>query len=116
MQVNTLTSSPGHSEASVTFLPEDPLFRGHFEAEPILPGVALIDAVVELVSQVTGKRLRLKKLSYVKFFQVVKPGQAIGVALDWSQKDGYIKIQARWDFSAEQKVAALSCEVVEVST
>ncbi len=116
MQVNTLTSTPGHGEASVTFLPEDPLFRGHFEEEPILPGVALVDAVVELVSRALGKTLRLKKLSYVKFFQIVQPGQPIQLSFDWSQNEGYVKVQARWDFSAEQKVAALSCEVVEVLT
>jgi 3-hydroxymyristoyl/3-hydroxydecanoyl-(acyl carrier protein) dehydratase len=115
MHVNTLKIDNAHGEASVTFPPEDPRFRGHFEEEPILPGVALIDAVVDLVAQAMKKNLRLRKLSYVKFFQIVKPGQAIGVAFDWSQKDGYVKVQARWDFSAEQKVSALSCELVEVS-
>jgi 3-hydroxymyristoyl/3-hydroxydecanoyl-(acyl carrier protein) dehydratase len=115
MHVNTLKIDNEHGEASVTFLPEDPRFRGHFEEEPILPGVALIDAVVDLVAQAMKKNLRLRKLSYVKFFQVVKPGQVIGVAFDWSQKDGYVKVQARWDFSADQKVSALSCELVEVS-
>jgi 3-hydroxymyristoyl/3-hydroxydecanoyl-(acyl carrier protein) dehydratase len=116
MQVNTYKIEKEHGEASVTFLPEDPLFRGHFEEEPILPGVALIDAVVVLVSRAMGKTMRLKKLSYVKFFQIVKPGQPIQLSFDWSQKEGYVKVQARWDFSAEQKVAALSCEVVEVLT
>jgi len=115
MQINILIIDKEHGEAKVTFLEEDPLFRGHFEEEPILPGVALIDAVVEIVSQSKGKALRLKKLSYVKFFQIVKPGQQIGLTFDCSEKEGHLKVQARWDFTAEQKIAALSCELVEAS-
>jgi 3-hydroxymyristoyl/3-hydroxydecanoyl-(acyl carrier protein) dehydratase len=113
MQINKINVSGEHGEAWVTFLPEDPLFRGHFEEDAILPGVALIDAVVQLVSQAKGKELRLRKLSYVKFFQIVQPGQSIGVNFNWSEKEGRVKVQARWDFSPEQKVAALSCELVE---
>jgi 3-hydroxymyristoyl/3-hydroxydecanoyl-(acyl carrier protein) dehydratase len=96
-------------------LAEDPVFRGHFEAEPILPGVTLIDAVVQIVSQALGKELKLKKLLFVKFFQVVKPDQNIGLTFDWIKKEACVKVQARWDFSAEQKVSALSCELVEAS-
>jgi hypothetical protein len=52
----------------------------------------------------------------VKFFQVVQPEQAIILKFDWSLKDGYVKVQARWDFNSEQKIAALSCELLEEKT
>lgn len=113
MQVNKVNVDGQHGEAWVTFLPEDPLFRGHFEEEPILPGVALIDAVVQILSRVKGKEMRLKKLKFVKFFQIVKPAQNIGLTFDWDEKDGSMKVQARWDFSEEQKIASLACELTE---
>lgn len=113
MQVNDINVSGQHGEARVTFLPEDPLFRGHFESEPILPGVALVDALIQIVSRVKGKDLRLKQLGYAKFFQIVQPDQAIGLKFDWKEADGRMNVQARWDFSAEKKVAALSCELAE---
>jgi 3-hydroxymyristoyl/3-hydroxydecanoyl-(acyl carrier protein) dehydratase len=116
MQVNKVNVDGQHGEAWVTFLSDDPLFRGHFEEEPILPGVALIDAVVQILSQVKGRELRLKKLKFVKFFQVVKPDQHIALTFDWEKSDGNMTVQARWDFSKEQKVASLACELAEEGT
>ncbi|MEI6645592.1 MAG: hypothetical protein WCP12_06110 [bacterium] len=116
MHVTGLKCDDKHGEATVIFPSDDPLFRGHFDYQPILPGVALVDAVVQIVSQVSGKRLRLQRISNVKFFQVVQPEQAIGLQFDWSMQEGFVKVQARWDFKPEQKIAALSCELVEETT
>jgi len=116
MQVNGLKCDHQQGEARVIFSSDDPLFRGHFDYQPILPGVALVDAVVQIVSQASEKTLRLKRIVNVKFFQVVQPEQSIGLKFDWSQQDGFVKVQARWDFNAEQKIAALSCELVEETT
>lgn len=116
MQVNGLKYDDKHGEATVIFSADDPLFRGHFNYQPIVPGVALVDAVVQIVSQTSGKVLRLKRIVNVKFFQVVQPEQTISLKCDWSSQDGFVKVQARWDFNSEQKTAALSCELVEETT
>jgi 3-hydroxymyristoyl/3-hydroxydecanoyl-(acyl carrier protein) dehydratase len=116
MQISALKYDDKHGEATVIFSSDDPLFHGHFDYQPILPGVALVDAVIQIVSQVSGKRLRLKRISNVKFFQVVQPEQSIGLKFDWSVQETFIKVQARWDFTPEQKIAALSCELVEETT
>ena len=116
MQVNEFKYDDKHGEASVIFSSDDPLFRGHFSYQPIVPGVALVDAVVQFISQARGKSLRLKSISNVKFFQVVQPEQKIILKFDWSLKDGYVKVQARLDFNSEQKIAALSCELLEEKT
>jgi 3-hydroxymyristoyl/3-hydroxydecanoyl-(acyl carrier protein) dehydratase len=116
MHVNGLKYDDKHGEATVIFSSDDPLFRGHFNYQPILPGVALVDAVVQIVSQACEKTLHVKRIMNVKFFQVVQPEQSIGLKFDWSQKDGFLKVQARWDFNTEQKIAALSCDLVEETT
>lgn len=113
MKVTGLKYDDLHGEATVTFSSDDPLFRGHFNYQPIVPGVALVDAVVQAVSQATGKALRLKRILNVKFFQVVHPEQSITLKFDWSLQEDLVKVQARWDFNVEQKIAALSCELLE---
>jgi len=102
-----------HGEATVTFSSDDPLFRGHFDYQPILPGVALVEAVVQFVSQALDKPLRLRRVSNVKFFQVVLPGQAILLKFECRPQDDFVKVQARWDFNSEQKIASLACELTE---
>jgi len=116
MHINALKCDHQHGEATVIFSSDDPLFRGHFNYQPIVPGVALVDAVVQLVSQACGKALRLKKIANVKFYQVVQPEQQIILKFDWSQQEGFLKVQARWDINPAQKIAALSCELLEEKT
>ena len=113
MNVNGLKCDDHHGEATVTFSSDDPLFRGHFNYQPIVPGVALIDTVVQVVSRVTEKALRLKSISNVKFFQVVQPEQPIILKFDWSLQESLVKVQARWDFNSERKIASISCELLE---
>lgn len=113
MKLNGLKFDQQHGEATVTFSSDDPLFRGHFSYQPIVPGVALVDAVVQIVSQARGKPMRLTRVLNVKFFQVVQPEQIILLKFDWSLQEGLVKVQARWDFNPEQKIAALACELLE---
>jgi len=116
MHISDLKCDGQKGEATILFSSDDPIFRGHFDYQPIVPGVALMEAVVQIVSQASGYMLRLKKASNVKFFQVVQPGQLIHLKFEWSEQRGFVKVQARLDFSPEQKIAALSCELVEEVT
>jgi 3-hydroxyacyl-[acyl-carrier-protein] dehydratase len=116
MQISDLKCDEQRGEATIRFSSADPLFRGHFDYQPIVPGVALMDAVVQIVSKVRGNVLRLKRASNVKFFQVVQPEQTFHLKFEWSEQRGILKVQARLGFSPEQKIAALSCELVEEAT
>ena len=42
------------------------VYAGHFPGNPITPGVCMIGAVVELLSQATGHTLRLAKVNNTK--------------------------------------------------
>lgn len=116
MQASNLKCDEQKGEATFLFSSDDPLFRGHFDYQPIVPGVALMDVVVQVVSQVRGKTLRLKRASNVKFFQVVQPEQPIHLKFEWSEQRGFIKVHAWFHFCPEEKIAVLSCELVEEAT
>jgi 3-hydroxyacyl-[acyl-carrier-protein] dehydratase len=72
---------PGHSaDAEKTFTAEDPVFRGHFPGDPIVPGVLLIEALAQtagLASAAEGAALRLAAVKAMKFPGAARPAQRI---------------------------------------
>jgi len=67
------------------FVPNDSLwFSGHFPGEPILPGIALIHLVWQVIIRDAGKRneeIRLDKIKRVRFTQPVRPGENLSVLI-----------------------------------
>ena len=61
--------------------PSHPSLPGHFPGNPIVPGVVLLDRVVEAVEAAHGPLARLR-LPQVKFLQPLLPGEAARVELD----------------------------------
>jgi 3-hydroxymyristoyl/3-hydroxydecanoyl-(acyl carrier protein) dehydratase len=62
---------------SLALGPDFPGFQGHFPGNPILPGVCLIEAAVQLISSGAKRNLFLAELERVKFFSPVKPGDKV---------------------------------------
>jgi 3-hydroxyacyl-[acyl-carrier-protein] dehydratase len=66
--------------ATKRFAPEDPMFRGHFPGEPIVPGVILTEALAQLSGIVAGQgrhALRLAAIKSMKFPAAARPGETI---------------------------------------
>lgn len=61
--------------------PAHPSLPGHFPGRPIVPGVVLLDHVVDAVEAMHGP-LRSLRLPQVKFLQPLLPGEAARVELD----------------------------------
>lgn len=71
----------GELAARMTAEAESPWFSGHFPDNPILPGVAQLKMVADLVAA-AGKNLgRLVGLSRVKFRKIVRPGELLDIHL-----------------------------------
>jgi len=74
---------PGISAvAEKTFTPDDPIFRGHFPGNPIVPGVILTEALAQTagVAGASGggnRRFLLSAIRSMKFPAAAKPGQRI---------------------------------------
>ena len=69
---------------------DHPSLPGHFPGRPIVPGVVLLDRVVDAIEAVHGP-LAAMRLPQVKFVQPLLPGEEAEVAIE-AQAD------ARWKF------------------
>ncbi len=82
---------PGVRCVAVKFVdPANPVFAGHFPAEPILPGVFLIEAVAQTAGVMLGSAMQaaarskrgvalLAAVNRFKFLKPVTPGQELRV-------------------------------------
>jgi len=80
---------PGVRCVAVKFVdPADPIFTGHFPAQPILPGVLLIEAVAQTAGVMLGSAgsqqpgagvALLAAVNRFKFLKTVTPGQNLRV-------------------------------------
>lgn len=85
--------------------PDHPALPGHFPGHPIVPGVVLLDHVVEAIEATHGP-LPALRLPQVKFLQPLLPGEAARVELEGAAP--------RWKFRVLRGEALLaSGDVVE---
>ncbi len=59
---------------------DHPALAGHFPGNPLVPGVLILDEVVQAAEQWRG-RLRLKSVVSVKFTSELKPGSVFSINL-----------------------------------
>ena len=63
-------------------IPADhPALAGHFPGDPIVPGVVLLEDIMQALAE-TGGDYRLRGIPLVKFIAPLKPGQAF--TLEWT--------------------------------
>ncbi len=64
-----------------TFSPDDPVFRGHFPGNPIVPGVLLTEALAQLAGIAgagpEGRTFLLSAIRAMKFPAAARPGDLI---------------------------------------
>ena len=64
-------------------IPADhPSLPGHFPGRPLVPGVVLLDRVLDAIEAQEGAGLGALRLPQVKFLQPLLPGQPARVELD----------------------------------
>ena len=59
----------------IEWLKAHPIYDGHFPGQPVVPGVCLIQMVVEIASQALGQSLQLIYLTQAKFLNPIHPTQ-----------------------------------------
>jgi len=69
-----------------------PWFDGHFPSRPVLPGVAMLHAVIELVARASGSDAGRVELRNVRFRQLTGPGAVLAATVSPPVADG------RWRF------------------
>ena len=63
---------------------DHPAFAGHFPGTPIVPGVVLLDEVLNAISGKAGVAWNRCTLTAVKFKAVVRPGQTVTLRFEFS--------------------------------
>lgn len=64
-------------------IPHDhPSLRGHFPGRPIVPGVVLLERVLEAIEAETAVPLATLRLPQVKFVQSLLPGEPAQIVLE----------------------------------
>jgi 3-hydroxymyristoyl/3-hydroxydecanoyl-(acyl carrier protein) dehydratase len=70
---------PNDIKARVMVNEDSPWFSGHFPDRPILPGIAQLKMVADVIALARQERLGIKRLHRVKFKRIVKPGERLDI-------------------------------------
>ena len=68
---------PGEIQAHIRVRADSPWFDGHFPETPVLPGVAQLGMVHDLLCQASKRHLPVRQVSRVRFKQMIRPDQAL---------------------------------------
>lgn len=73
------------------------VFQGHFEGQPILPGVAQIDWAVSLAGRYLGLAGAFSGMEKIKFRRIIQPPAQVRLCLDWQAARGRLLFEYRED-------------------
>ena len=71
--VNQLQQDEGSIKASIAFNADHDIFKGHFPAIPVVPGVCMMQIVKEVLEQHLLQLLTLSQSSQIKFLMLITP-------------------------------------------
>ena len=83
--------------AVVRFNPNHPIFTGHFPALPVVPGVCQTQMLNEILNQVSGRQLFMKRAAQIKFLNLLNPVTTPQIQMDIKlspEQEGKLKINA----------------------
>ena len=96
----------------------EPLFAGHFPTYPLVPGVVLIEAAVQLAAAWAQRKSRLGAIHEARFYDEVRPDDTVVV---WLKRQGVgftggvlrgDKVCATMSFTIEDAPASRAGEAV----
>ena len=101
-------ASPAKNEyrCSMVFDPAFTGFEGHFEGNPIVPGVCLIEAARVIAEEVVGARLKTLRIAQCRFRRPIFAGETAAVTLKVADAPTPGVRNVRGDFRVEGAVSA----------
>ena len=87
---------PGTITAEAVALNDSPWFNGHFPDNPVLPGVAELSMVYDLIrryQEENDKDIKISSIRRIRFRKMIKPGEKLNISLEKSGKD------SSWSFN-----------------
>ena len=74
-------SASGAIQAHISVDDSSPWFSGHFPDNPILPGIAQLGIVADVLSRSTGKNVYIQRLNRIKFKKIVRPSEQLAIEI-----------------------------------
>jgi 3-hydroxymyristoyl/3-hydroxydecanoyl-(acyl carrier protein) dehydratase len=105
---------PGENHLEGAFeLPEDfVVFNGHFENNPVMPGVTYILFAELIARRALGMEVSIKSLKRTKFFRPAFPGQKLLISGTLTPEDGGVySCVLNFTDDAGQKFCSLKSQV-----
>jgi 3-hydroxyacyl-[acyl-carrier-protein] dehydratase len=80
--IEELSQDEGSAKALINIDPTHAVFKGHFPAQPVVPGVCMMQMVKEIVETVTGKRTNIGAVQEMKFLALIDPVKNSNINVD----------------------------------
>lgn len=112
-----ITFSPGGGAWSLTLSPEEPVFKGHYPDNPILPGIFILDAIVQGVRAYfarDGRRAELARVKSMRFLAPFTPGDTMRVTLGIEEVDAPGEVQVSAEVMRESVRAASAKMLIRI--
>jgi 3-hydroxyacyl-[acyl-carrier-protein] dehydratase len=89
-------TSPDSVKAKISINDHHKIFAGHFPGKPVVPGVCMVQIILEIMEVVLGKPVRLTESDTIKFLTVVSPkeNKEIDVSINYIAEFGRFLINA----------------------
>jgi 3-hydroxyacyl-[acyl-carrier-protein] dehydratase len=83
-------------QAKISINPHHKIFEGHFPRMPIVPGVCMVQVILEIMETVAGKPVRLTEADTIKFLAMMNPeeNKEIDVLINYADEQGRVLINA----------------------
>ena len=69
-------------EKSLIIAPSHPSLPGHFPGNPIVPGVVILEEVLDLIGQSLNQPLMLANVPLVKFHSPLRPNESLQLTFE----------------------------------
>jgi 3-hydroxyacyl-[acyl-carrier-protein] dehydratase len=70
-----MTESGNKIQAVVELKPNHAIFKGHFPGQPVLPGVCMMQIIVEIYGEYSKRSFRITGAPMIKFLHMIDPGK-----------------------------------------
>lgn len=71
-------------KATIELLSDHPIYKGHFPAQPVVPGVYTLALIRECASIVIGREMEYADIKECKFITALLPFENLKITLDFS--------------------------------
>ncbi len=96
-EINNLEVIGFDVKAELTINVAHKIFEGHFPGQPVVPGVCIMQMVIEIMEKVLAKKTNLVSSSEIKFLAIINPveNNIISAALKYAvEENGNINVTA----------------------